>query len=305
MPFLICPSTPLATKHLKKENKMNKIQKYLIASAATLLILSNAVFIVDQREQALVVQFGEVLRVINKPGVKIKIPLVQDVVFFDKRILDLGIAEQEVIASDQKRLIINAFTKYQITDPLKFYTTVRTKSGAESKVSAIFDSSIRQTIGEVPLVELLSENRTTIMSKIKETLSRETEIFGIKIVDVRIMRGDLPKENSDAIFTRMQTEREKEAKEIRAQGAEEGDKIKAEADKERTIILAEARKQANIDKGAGDGQAAKISAAAFSKDADFYDFYRTMQAYNESLKPEKTTIVISPDSEFFRYFNKK
>jgi modulator of FtsH protease HflC len=284
---------------------MNKIQKYLIASAATLLILSNAVFIVDQREQALVVQFGEVLRVINKPGVKIKIPLVQDVIFFDKRILDLGIAEQEVIASDQKRLIINAFTKYQITDPLKFYTTVRTKSGVESKVSAIFDSSIRQTIGEVPLVELLSENRTTIMSKIKETLSRETEIFGIKIVDVRIMRGDLPKENSDAIFTRMQTEREKEAKEIRAQGAEEGDKIKAEADKERTIILAEARKQANIDKGAGDGQAAKISAAAFSKDADFYDFYRTMQAYNESLKPEKTTIVISPDSEFFKYFNKK
>jgi len=284
---------------------MNKIQKYLIASAATLLVLSNAVFIVDQREQALVVQFGEVVSVINKPGIKVKIPLVQDVIFFDKRILDLGIAEQEVIASDQKRLIINAFTKYQIIDPLKFYTTVRTKPGVESKVSAIFDSSIRQTIGEVPLVELLSENRSTIMSKIKETLSRETEIFGIKIVDVRIMRGDLPKENSDAIFTRMQTEREKEAKEIRAQGAEEGDKIKAEADKERTIILAEARKQANISKGAGDGEAAKISAAAFSKDAEFYDFYRTMQAYNESLKPEKTTIIISPDSEFFKYFNKK
>jgi membrane protease subunit HflC len=295
----------LVIKNLKKENKMNKIQKYLLISAAFLLILSSSIFVVDQRTQALVVQFGEVVRVINKPGIKIKIPLVQEVIFFDKRIIDLGIAEQEVIASDQKRLIINAFTKYQIIDPLKFYTTVRTKSGAENKVSAIFDSSIRQTIGEVPLVELLSENRTTIMSKIKETLSRETEIFGIKIVDVRIMRGDLPKENSDAIFTRMQTEREKEAKEIRAQGAEEGDKIKAEADKERTIILAEARKQANISKGAGDGEAAKISAAAFSKDTEFYDFYRTMQAYNESLKPEKTTIVISPDSEFFKYFNKK
>ncbi len=284
---------------------MNKIQQYIIISIAVLVVLSSSVFVVDQRTQALVVQFGEVVRVINKPGIKIKIPLMQEVLFFDKRILDLGIAEQEVIASDQKRLIINAFTKYQIIDPLKFYTTVRTKAGAESKLSAILDSSLRQTIGEAPLVELLSIDRTTIMAKIKENLGKETEIFGIKIVDVRIMRGDLPKENSDAIFTRMQTEREKEAKEIRAQGAEEGEKIKAEADKERTVILAEARKQANISRGAGDGLAAQISSAAFSKDAEFYDFYRTMQAYNESLKPDKTTIVISPDNEFFKYFNKK
>ena len=283
----------------------NKIQKYIIISVASLIVLSNAMFVVDQRTQVLVVQFGEVVRVINEPGIKIKIPLMQEVIFFDKRILDLSIADQEVIASDQKRLIINAFAKYQVVDPLKFYTTVRTKAGAESKLSAILDSSLRQTIGEVPLVELLSANRTTIMSKIKETLGRETEIFGIKIVDVRIMRGDLPKENSDAIFTRMQTAREKEAKEIRAQGAEEGEKIKAEADKERTVILAEARKQANINKGSGDGEAAKISSAAFAKDAEFYDFYRTLQAYDSSLKPEKTTMVISPDSEFFKYFNTK
>lgn len=283
----------------------NKIQKYIIISVASLIVLSNAIFVVDQRTQVLVAQFGEVVRVINKPGIKIKIPLMQEVIFFDKRILDLSIADQEVIASDQKRLIINAFAKYQVVDPLKFYTTVRTKAGAESKLSAILDSSLRQNIGEVPLVELLSANRTTIMSKIKETLGRETEIFGIKIVDVRIMRGDLPKENSDAIFTRMQTAREKEAKEIRAQGAEEGEKIKAEADKERTVILAEARKQANINKGSGDGEAAKISSAAFAKDAEFYDFYRTMQAYDSSLKPEKTTMVISPDSEFFKYFNTK
>jgi membrane protease subunit HflC len=293
-------------KQLKKENNMsNKIQKYIIISVASLIVLSNAMFVVDQRTQVLVVQFGEVVRVINEPGIKIKIPLMQEVIFFDKRILDLSIADQEVIASDQKRLIINAFAKYQVVDPLKFYTTVRTKAGAESKLSAILDSSLRQTIGEVPLVELLSANRTTIMSKIKETLGRETEIFGIKIVDVRIMRGDLPKENSDAIFTRMQTAREKEAKEIRAQGAEEGEKIKAEADKERTVILAEARKQANINKGSGDGEAAKISSAAFAKDAEFYDFYRTLQAYDSSLKPEKTTMVISPDSEFFKYFNTK
>ena len=268
-------------------------------------MLSGSIFVVDQRSQALVVQFGEVVRIINKPGIKIKIPLMQDVVFFDKRTLDLGIAEQEVIASDQKRLIINAFAKYQIVDPLKFYTTVRTNAGVESKLSAILDSSLRQTIGEAPLVELLSENRTKIMSQIKETLSRETEIFGIKIVDVRIMRGDLPKENSDAIFTRMQTAREKEAKEIRAQGAQEGEKIKAEADKQKTVILAEAKKHANIDRGLGDGEASKIFAAAFSKDPEFYDFYRSMQAYNESIKPEKTTLIISPDSEFFKYFNKK
>ena len=283
----------------------NKIQKYIIIFATILLILSGSIFIVDQRSQALVVQFGEVVRNINKPGLKIKIPLIQDVIFFDKRILDLGIAEQEVIASDQKRLIINAFTKYQIVDPLKFYTTVRTKAGIESKLAAILDSSLRQTIGEVPLVKLLSEDRNKIMFKIKETLSRETDIFGIKIADVRIMRGDLPRENSDAIFTRMQTEREKEAKEIRAMGAQEGDKIKAEADKQKTVILAQARKQANIDRGLGDGEASRIFSNAFSKDPQFYDFYRTMQAYDESLKADKTTIIISPDNEFFKYFSAK
>ena len=283
----------------------NKIQKYIVFLALILLIISGSIFIVDQRSQALVIQFGEVVQVINKPGLKIKIPLIQDVIFFDKRILDLGIAEQEVIASDQKRLIINAFAKYQIVDPLKFYTTVRTKNGIENKLSAIIDSSLRQTIGEVPLVELLSEDRNKIMSDIRENVSRETDIFGIKIVDVRIMRGDLPKENSDAIFTRMQTEREKEAKEIRAMGAQEGEKIKAEADKQKTVILAQAKKQANIDRGLGDAEASRIFANAFSKDSEFYDFYRTMQAYEEGLKPEKTTIIISPDNEFFKYFNKK
>ncbi len=283
----------------------NTAQKYIIVAVIALLILGSSIFVVDQRTQALVIQFGEVIRVINKPGLKIKIPLVQDVVFFDKRILDLGIAEQEVIASDQKRLKINAFAKYKIEDPLKFYTTVRTRNAAEQKLSAILDSSLRQSIGKIPLIELLSDNRVKIMTQIKENLTRETKIFGINIVDVRIMRGDLPKENSDAIFTRMQTEREKEAKEIRAKGNEEASKIKAEADKQKTIILAEARKKADIDRGLGDAQASKIFAASFSKDPDFYDFYRTMQSYNESLKPEKTTIVISPDSEFFKYFNNK
>jgi membrane protease subunit HflC len=221
---------------------INKVQKYLIIAVISLIIFSSATFVIDQRTQALVVQFGKVKRVIDTPGLKFKIPLMQEVLLFDKRVLDLGISDQEVIASDQKRLIINAFTKYKIVDPLKFYNTVRTKYGAESKLTAILDSSLRQVIGEVPLVDLLSVDRGAIMSKIKDNLGVETKIFGIEVVDVRIMRADLPQENSNAIFNRMQTAREKEAKEIRAQGAEEGERIKAEADKDRTVLLAEAKK---------------------------------------------------------------
>ena len=284
---------------------MSKIQKYIILAIFLLIVANGSLFVVDQRSQAIVLQFGEIVRVEREPGLKVKIPLVQEVNYFDKRILDLGITDQEVIASDQKRLIINAFTKYRIVNPLKFYNTVRTIYGVETKVSAILDSSLRQIIGEVPLVELLSENRSSIMSKIKDALSKETQIFGIEIVDVRIMRGDLPKENSDAIFTRMQTEREKEAKEIRAEGAEEAEKIKAGANKDRTVILAEAKKEANIVKGEGERTAAKIHANAYSKDPAFYDFYRTMQAYETSIEAEKTTLVISPDSEFFKYFNQQ
>jgi membrane protease subunit HflC len=283
---------------------MSKIQKYLIAASIALLILANAIFIVDQRKQALVLQFGEAIRVINTPGLKIKIPFIQDVILFDKRILDLGIREQEVIASDQKRLIIDAFAKYKIIDPLKFYTTVNNKINAENKLTAILDSSLRQIVGEVPLNKLLSEERNLIMSRIKEVVGNETKIFGIKIVDVRIVSGNLPKENSEAIFLRMQTEREKEAREIRAKGAEEGDRIRAEADKTRTVILAEAKKQSDIDKGNGEAQASKIFAKAFMKDPEFFDFYRSMQAYNEALKSDKTTMVVSPDGEFFKYFSK-
>jgi membrane protease subunit HflC len=280
----------------------SKLYKYIIAATLFLVVISNSAFIIEQRQQALVLQFGQVVKIIDNPGLKLKIPFIQNIVLFDKRVLDLGIAEQEVIASDQKRLIINAFTKYRIVDPLKFYTTVRTKVGLESKLSGILDSSSRKIIGEVSLIKLLSEERSKIMAQIKEAVGKETKIFGIEIIDVRIMRGDLPKENSDAIFTRMQTEREKEAREIRATGAEESDKIKAEANKQKTVLLAEAKKQANIFRGTGDAQAAKIFSKAFSRDPEFYSFYRTMQAYNNSLKSNNTTLVISPDSEFFKYF---
>jgi membrane protease subunit HflC len=283
--------------------KMNNTKIKIIATIAIVILTINAsIFTLDQRRQAIILQFGEPITVITTPGIKFKMPFVQNVVFFDNRILDLGIEEQEVIASDQKRLIINAFAKYRIIDPLKFYTTVRNTFGLESKLSAVLDSSLRQIIGVVSLSELLTKNRRDVMSKIKGIVGKESEIFGVEIVDVRIMRGDLPKENSEAIFARMQTEREKEAREIRAKGAEEAQKIKAEADKQKTIILATAKKKSDITKGEGDARATQIYTNAFSKDQQFADFYRSMNAYKESFKPENTRMILSPDGEFFKYF---
>jgi membrane protease subunit HflC len=280
----------------------SKIKKLLIIATAIMILLMGSMFTVDQRQQVLVLQFGEPIRVIDTPGIKFKMPLLQNTVFFDKRIIDLSISEQEVIASDQKRLIINAFAKYQIIDPLKFYTTVGNVYGLSTKLSGILDSSLRQVIGEVTLSELLTENRGDVMKKIQEAVSESSEIFGIKIVDVRIMRADLPKENSDAIYARMQTEREKEAREIRANGAEEADKIRAEADKQKTIILADAKKNADLARGTGEAEAIKIYASSYGKDPEFADFYRSMNAYKEAFKSDKTKMIISPDSEFFKYF---
>ncbi len=282
-------------------NEKRTIQ-ILIAASVALFLINSAMFTVDQRQQVLVLQFGEPVKVIDTPGIKFKLPFLQNTIFFDKRIIDLAIAEQEVIASDQKRLIINAFAKYQITDPLKFYTTVRSFQGLHNKLSGILDSSLRQIIGEVPLIELLTVNRVDIMTKIKEVVAKESEIFGVKIIDVRIMRADLPKENSEAIFARMQTEREKEAREIRANGAEEAQKIRAEADKEKTIILAEAKKKSDLTRGNGESESNKIYANAYGKDPEFADFYRSMNAYKTAIQSDRTKMVISPDSEFFKYF---
>lgn len=280
-----------------------KTKKILLVSAIAFVIFFGSIFTVDQRQQVLILQFGEPIRTINSPGIKFKVPLIQDAVFFDKRIIDLDIAEQEVIASDQKRLIINAFAKYQIIDPLKFYTTVGNYYGLSSKLSGVLDSSLRQIIGGVTLSELLTENRGDVMQQIREVVSESSKIFGIKIIDVRIMRADLPKENSDAIYARMQTEREKEAREIRANGAEKAQKIRAEADKAKTIMLAEAKKNADLTRGNGEAKATKIYAYSFGRDPEFADFYRSMNAYKVALKSEKTRMVISPDSEFFKYFN--
>ncbi|MFZ9470389.1 MAG: protease modulator HflC [Rickettsiales bacterium] len=279
------------------------IKRYLIILTVLAIILQDSLFTVDQRQQVLILQFGEPIRVINTPGIKFKLPFIQNNIFFEKRIIDLSLPEQEVIASDQKRLIINAYTKFQITDPLKFYTTVGSSFGLSNKLSGILDSSLRQVIGEVNLNELLTENRGDIMKKIKEAVGNSSKIFGINIIDVRIMRADLPKENSDAIYARMQTEREKEAREIRAKGAEEADKIRAEANKQRTIILAEAKKNADIVRGNGESQANKIYAGSLGKDPEFADFYRSMSAYKVALGNNNTKMIISQDNNFFKYFN--
>ncbi|MFZ9180362.1 MAG: protease modulator HflC [Rickettsiales bacterium] len=279
------------------------IKRYLIILTVLAIILQGSLFTVDQRQQVLILQFGEPIRVINTPGIKFKLPFIQNNIFFEKRIIDLSLPEQEVIASDQKRLIINAYTKFQITDPLKFYTTVGSSFGLSNKLSGILDSSLRQVIGEVNLNELLTENRGDIMKKIKEAVGNSSKIFGINIIDVRIMRADLPKENSDAIYARMQTEREKEAREIRAKGAEEADKIRAEANKQRTIIIAEAKKNADIVRGNGESQANKIYASSLGKDPEFADFYRSMSAYKVALGNNNTKMIISQDNNFFKYFN--
>jgi membrane protease subunit HflC len=279
-----------------------KIRNLLILVTILFATFLSTAFKVDQRQQVLIVQFGEPINVIKEPGLHFKIPFVQNLIYFDKRILDLTITDQELIANDQKRIIINAFTKYKIEDPLKFYKTVRSVYGVSSKLSAVLDSSLRKIIGEFKLNQLLTENRGDIMTKIKDVVNLEAKIYGIDIVDVRIMRSDLPKENSDSIFARMRAEREKEAREIRAQGAEESDKIRAEADKNRTIILAQAEKKSNLTRGEGEARANRIYANGYSLDPDFADFYRSMKAYEKSFNQENTNFVISPNGEFFKYF---
>ena len=261
-----------------------------------------SIFIVKEVNQAIVLQFGDPKRIILKPGLNFKLPFIQNVVFLDKRILNLDAPPEEVIASDQKRLIVDAFARFQIVDPLKFYISVGNERVARSRLSTIINSRIRSVLGTQRLQTLLSEDRNKQMALIQDGVNKEAENLGIKIVDVRIKRADLPQANSDAIYRRMQTEREREAKEFRAKGAEMAVTITSTADKEVTVILAEAEKKSEIMKGEGDGQRNKIFADAFGKDADFFAFYRAMQAYERALIGGETSLIMSPDSEFFKFF---
>ena len=279
---------------------MKKILLPVIGVIAVVAFFS--IFIVKEVNQAIVLQFGDPKKIILKPGLNFKLPFIQNVVYLDKRILNLDAPPEEVIASDQKRLIVDAFARFQIVDPLKFYISVGNERVARSRLSTIINSRIRSVLGTQRLQTLLSEDRTKQMALIQEGVNIEAEKFGIKIVDVRIKRADLPQANSDAIFARMQTEREREAKEFRAKGAEMAITITSTADKEVTVILADAQKKSEIMKGEGDGARNKIFADAFGQDPDFFAFYRAMQAYEKALIGGETSLVLSPDSEFFKFF---
>jgi len=280
--------------------KVNNLIIPVIVIAAAAAFFS--IFIVKEINQAIVLQFGDPKRIILKPGLNFKIPFIQNVVFLDKRILNLDAPPEEVIASDQKRLIVDAFARFQIVDPLKFYISVGNERVARSRLSTIINSRIRSVLGTQRLQTLLSADRTNQMALIQDGVNIEAEKFGIKIVDVRIKRADLPPANSEAIYRRMQTEREREAKEFRAKGAEMAITITSTADKEVTVILANAQKTSEIMKGEGDGQRNKIFANAFGKDPEFFAFYRAMQAYEKALIGGETSLILSPDSEFFKFF---
>ena len=268
------------------------------------VIAFQSLFVVQEISQAIVLQFGDPKKIITKAGLNFKLPFIQNVVYLDKRILNLDNDPEEVIAADQKRLIVDAFARFKIVDPLKFYISVGNERVARSRLSTIINSRIRGVLGTQELATLLSTDRARQMQDIQSQVNQEAENFGIQIVDVRIKRADLPPANSEAIYKRMQTEREREAKEFRAQGAEIAQKIRSTADKDVTVILAEANKKSEIMKGEGDGERNKIFANAFGRDPQFFAFYRAMQAYEKALIGGETSLVLSPDSEFFKFFGK-
>lgn len=281
---------------------MNKNWLFFLIGIIAFVFL-NSVFIVDQWKQAIVFQFGQSVRLIKEPGLHFKIPLVQNVRFFDIRILNYNLKEKEILASDEKRMIVSAFIKYRIINALEFYKTIGTEDLAASKLYSILDSSLRQIVGRVPLSYMLTEKRIGVMQDIAKIVEEKSKRFGIDIIDVRILRADLPKENSEAVYRRMQSEREKEAKEFRSEGLSEADKIKAQADKEARLIIAEAKKNAQILKGEGDSIAAKIYANAYNKDPEFYEFYKSMNSYKHSFKNTDTKIILTPDNKFMKFFN--
>ena len=266
------------------------------------LVVYLSLFTVKEINQAIVLQFGDPKKIVTEAGLQFKIPFIQNVVFLDRRILSLDPPPAEVIASDQKRLIVDAYARFKIIDPLKFYISVGDERVARSRLATIINSRIRSVLGKQSLATLLSEERSTQMSIIQEGVNVEAEKFGITIIDVRIKRADLPQANSEAIYKRMQTEREREAKEFRARGAEMAVTITSTADRKVTVILANAEKQSEIMKGEGDGIRNKIFADAFGRDPDFFSFYRAMQAYETALIGGDTTLILSPDSDFFKFF---
>ena len=266
----------------------------------------SSLFTVDQTQQALVIQFGEPKRTIQEPGLAFKVPFIQDVVYYEKRVLSLIPQDaEEVILSDQKRLQVDAYARYKIEDPLLFFQTVRNEIGARGRLEAIIDSSVRRALGRETLGSILTGQRNDITRSIGDEVNESVSSLGIKIIDVRLRRADYPEATSQNIFNRMKSEREREAKEFRATGEEEAQKIRADAEKTRTVIISEAKREAQETRGAGDSNAIRIYAESFGQDAEFFAFYRSMEAYDKSMTDTGTSMVISPTSSFFRFFKDK
>jgi len=261
-----------------------------------------SLFTVYQTDQAIVVQFGEPVRVVTEPGLHFKWPLVQSVISIDKRILDLENSAQEVIAFDQKRLVVDAFARYRVSDPLRFYQTIGAIEGANARLSTLLNSALRRVLGEATSIDIVRDKRAQLMASVRTQLQAEAQSFGITIVDTRIRRADLPEQNSQAVYRRMQTERQRQAAEFRAQGNQRSQEIKAKADRDVTVLVAEATSKGEQTRGDGDAERNRIYADAFGRDPDFFSFYRSIQAYEAGLRSNDTRMLLRPDSDFFRYF---
>jgi modulator of FtsH protease HflC len=284
---------------------------------AVLLLLAvivgySTLFTVYQTRQALVVRLGQPVRVIPEPGLNVKVPFIDSVIYIDKRLLNIESPAQEVIASSQdnsvpgagqagERLVVDAYARYRIVDPLKFYQTVG-PDGANSQLSILLNSALRRVLGAATLSDVVRDKREELMAKMRDQLDHDARPFGIQIVDVRIRRADLPEQNSQAVYQRMQTERQREAAEFRAQGSQKSQEIRAKADRDVTVLLADATNQSEQIRGQGDADRNHIFADAFNRDPDFFAFYRSMQAYERSMQKGDTHMVLRPDSDFFRYF---
>jgi membrane protease subunit HflC len=274
----------------------------LVLAIIAAIVGYSSLFTVYQTRLALVVRLGKPVRVVTEPGLNFKVPLIDSVIYVDKRILDLENPAQEVIASDQKRLVVDAFARYRIKDALLFYQTVGSVDGANSRLSTLLNAALRRVLGEATLTHVVRDDRALLMARVREQLDREAGAFGINVVDVRIRRADLPEQNSQAVYQRMQTERQREAAELRANGSQRSQEIRARADRDVTVLIAEAQSKAEQTRGEGDAERNRIFAEAFTRDPDFFAFYRSMQAYETGLRANDTRMVIKPDSDFFRYF---
>jgi modulator of FtsH protease HflC len=271
-----------------------------------LLVVAGSVFTVAQTEQALVLRFGDPVpgrTLVSEPGLHFKWPLVDQVVLLDKRLLDVETSQQEILTHDSQRLVVDAFLRYRIVDPLKFYQTVRNTDGASNQLGSVLDSVLRLVLGDATLTDVVRDHRDALMAQILQLVNDQADKFGVKVVDARIRRADFPQEISAGVYSRMQSERQREAAQYRAQGSELAQTIRAKADRDVTVLTAQAQQQADAIRGEGDAERNRILAKAYSKDPGFFAFYRSMQAYAAGLSGDATRLVIGPNSDFFRYFN--